>query len=275
MEIFQHLLSKLAGYLANCHFRWIKNWMITVFANHYQVNFTEAGKKNPCDYASFNEFFTRRLQPNARNIDLSSQVIVSPADGFVSEIGNIQAYTLLQAKNKTYTLSSLLTDHDLVSFFAEGSFLTAYLSPSSYHRVHMPFEGALKKMIYVPGTLFPVNEKSVQKNENLFARNERVICFFETSIGKMCVIFVGAFIVGSIETQWHGQVTPNVCRKITTWNYTDRSIYFKKGEEIGLFKLGSTVIMLFEKNKITWNENLKAGDPLKMGKKVGQIKNPL
>jgi len=234
MEIFQHFLSRLMGWFASCRIHWFKNWMISAFVDFYHVNLAEAEKSNAHDYVNFNEFFTRQLRQGTRVVDYSGDAVVSPVDGFVSKLGDIKAGTLLQAKNKTYTLTSLLTDHQMADFFKEGTFLTAYLSPADYHRVHMPFEGALEKMIYVPGTLFPVNEKSVLKNKNLFARNERVICVFETSLGKMCVIFVGALIVGSVETKWHGQVAPNICRKITAWDYTGRHIYLKKIELNGV-----------------------------------------
>ena len=204
----QHALSRLAGWLGNCRWPWIKNILIFLFMLRYRVTLAIAEKTKISDYSSFNEFFTRRLNASARSIASDENIIISPADGVISQIGDITAGKLLQAKGKNYSLTELLTRADLAVHFERGRFATIYLNPSDYHRVHMPFSGKLLEMIYVPGTLFSVNPATTESVSRLFARNERIVILFETSFGYMAVIMVGSMLVGSMQTVWAGKISP-------------------------------------------------------------------
>jgi phosphatidylserine decarboxylase len=246
-------LTKIAKLLAECKIKLIKNILIELFIKHYSVNMNDYRLKDKNDFACFKDFFTRQFRQDARPIDKTANRIVSPVDGQISQFGRIESNRLLQAKGIYYSLKDLLAgDNSLTQLFSNGSFMTLYLSPSDYHRVHMPFAGHLDNMLYVPGTLFAVNQNAQLKKTDLFTRNERVINVFSTSIGKMCVILVGACLVGSIETQWHGDVTCNHRHSSKEWDYTHQAIDMQKGEEIGLFNMGSTVIILFEKHTVQW-----------------------
>ncbi|TPE52014.1 phosphatidylserine decarboxylase [Maribrevibacterium harenarium] len=269
----QKMLSRGAGKLAECELGFVKNTFIKQFVKKYQVDMSEAAEPNPTAYRNFNDFFTRALKPNARPIVSSDNLIACPADGAVSQIGDIEYGTIYQAKGHYYGLTELLGgDAKLSDQFLGGKFATIYLSPKDYHRVHMPYPGKLVKMIHVPGKLFSVNKVTAEQIPNVFARNERTVCVFETDIGPMVVILVGAMIVASIETVWAGQVTP-FSKKVQTWDYQDLAqVELKKGEEMGRFKLGSTAIVLFPKNTMEWSEELKADSPTRMGMALGQIK---
>ena len=266
----QHLLSRAIGYIANCENDFIKNTFIDWFMKRYAVDLREAEIEAAHDFPSFNQFFTRALKADARSIAPEANQLVSPADGQLSEFGAIDAGQLLQAKGRHYSVVDLLGgDQALASEFTDGNFFTVYLAPSDYHRVHMPFEGQLVQMIHVPGQLFSVNTKTAANVPNLFARNERVICLFDTPFGKMAVILVGAMIVASIATVWHGQVTP-VKRAIQTWDYpgvdTDVTpLSLEKGAEMGRFYLGSTAIVLTPAQSLEFSQDLKVGQALKMG----------
>jgi len=267
-----HAVSRLAGMVANCKIKLLKNFLIKKFINHYQVNMEEAAESNPENYPTFNSFFTRALKPDARKIIASATEIISPVDGTISQIGNIEKDNLLQAKGKQYTLQKLLVMPEIAASFQDGKFVTIYLSPKDYHRIHMPIPGKLQQMLHVPGTLFTVNELAVQNIAQVFGRNERVISVFETLAGPMAVVFVGAMIVGSIATKWHGIVAPP-CKKFPqTWRYTDQNIILQRGDEVGHFQLGSTVILLFAKNAAEWLNTLKRNDAVKMGQILGEIK---
>jgi phosphatidylserine decarboxylase len=267
----QHLLSRLVGLLANCEFDPLKNFLIEKFIAHYAVDLSDAVIQNPREFETFNDFFTRALKPEARPIDVNPRSLVSPADGALSEWGIIHEKQLLQAKGKPYSLNALLANRvDLVDLFQEGTYATVYLAPKDYHRVHIPLAGKLIQMIHVPGRLFSVNQKTTETISDIFARNERVICLFETAAGPMAVILVGAMIVASIATTWQGQVTP-VPREIQTWKYEAQTIQLDKGAEMGRFYLGSTVILLFPKDVIEWQQHLVVGQPLKMGQALGMI----
>ncbi len=268
----QHALSAFAGLLANARLPWLKNCLIDYFIKRYPVNLTEAVESNPFAYPSYNDFFTRALKPEVRPVSPNSHELVSPADGCISQLGNIEDDKLLQAKEHFFTAAALLGDTEKANTFKDGSFLTVYLAPHDYHRVHMPIDGTLTHMIYVPGSLFSVNEKTTDSTKNLFARNERVISLFDTPVGKVAVVLVGAMLVGSIETIWAGTLTPPHRKSIATWEYK-RSIFLKKGEEMGRFKLGSTVIVLFEKEAITLNPEMKAGGVVRMGQCIGQLRS--
>jgi phosphatidylserine decarboxylase len=267
----QHILSRFIGWLANR--RWpvfLKNAGISWFIRHYGVCMEEALISDYKQYARFNDFFTRKLKPGVRPINDEPNSIASPVDGLLYELAKIEHGKLFQAKNRYYSLSSLLgNDLSLAQTFASGHSMTLYLAPKNYHRIHMPVSGSLQKMIYVPGRLFPVNQASADHISNLFARNERVISIFETELGKMAVIAVGALNVGSIITAWHGQVTPNKSKKIQSFDYHPEQIVLNRGEEMGYFQLGSTVILLFESSKIRWLPHFRICQEILLGEKIG------
>ncbi|MBI5447631.1 MAG: phosphatidylserine decarboxylase [Gammaproteobacteria bacterium] len=266
----QHAISRWAGRLAHAKTPFVKNALIRSFVRRYPINMVEAAEPNLDAYASFNDFFTRTLKPEARPLDLREDSILSPADGTISEIGDIENNTLIQAKGRYFDLDQLLGQQTYLSaLFQNGKFATIYLAPSDYHRVHMPLAGQLRDMIYVPGRLFSVNFKSSQHIPQLFARNERVIAIFDTVAGPMAMILVGAMIVASIHTQWAGQVAPSSLRTITVRKYTD--VTLEKGQEMGYFSLGSTVIVLFGPQKTQWNPGLQTLSTLKMGESIGKM----
>lgn len=277
---FQYLmpqfgLTRAAGWLAERKWGAITHLIIKLFAKKYQVNFDEAEKGNPSDYASFNEFFIRPLKADARPINQESDMLCLPADGRVSEQGVIDSNRLLQAKGHYFTLETLLAnDLELAEKFKDGNFITTYLSPRDYHRVHMPCDATLRKMIYVPGELFSVNPFLAEHVPNLFARNERVICEFETEFGPMVQILVGATITASMSTVWAGVINPPRAKNVTVYEYLtegDTAVRLKKGEEMGAFRLGSTVINLFPKNAVELESALIAGEPTRMGERLAKI----
>lgn len=268
----QKTLSRAIGRIAECENRWVKNTFISQFVKKYQVDMSEAINSAPLSYRNFNDFFTRAIRPELRPICDQDDGIACPADGAISQLGNIEYGTLFQAKGHNYSLTDLLGgDASLSNQFLGGSFATVYLSPKDYHRVHMPLTGRLTKMIHIPGKLFSVNKVTAEQIPNVFARNERTVCLFDTEAGPMAVILVGAMIVASIETVWAGQVTP-FNKQVVTWDYGAlNNIELKKGEEMGRFKLGSTAIILFGKDAINWEESLQAETPTKMGMHFGRI----
>lgn len=270
----QHALSRAAGWLADTRISWIKDPFTRWFANRYQVNMSEALEEDPCAYASFNDFFTRALKPGMRPIDDADDSIVCPADGAISQLGDIELGRVFQAKGQDYSLTELLGgEPDAAAPFMGGKFATVYLSPKDYHRVHMPLAGRLTQMVYVPGDLFSVNEATADNVPRLFARNERLVCFFDTEAGPMALVLVGAMIVASIETVWAGQITPYQ-RRIQRTRYDElQAVELAKGEEMGRFKLGSTAIVVFGKGAMEWDPEYRAGSPTVMGEKLGQMLN--
>lgn len=272
--ILQHCLPKqalslFAGKIADIRIPFIKNKLIQYFLDQYPVNMNEAAITSPLAYPSFNEFFIRKLKPELRPIDSDPKHLISPVDGTIAEMGFIQNNQLLQAKNSYFDLKNLLGNDDSFStHFHDGAFTTLYLAPHNYHRVHMPLAGTLKKTIFVPGKLFSVNEMASAHIPKLYARNERLICYFETELGWMAVILVGAMLVGSIQPVW--STTPVREKKLTVTTF-DHPLSFKKGDELGYFKMGSTVILLFEKNKIKWLEKLHAKSPIQFGEYIGDL----
>lgn len=268
----QKTLSRLIGRLAECENTWVKDTFIQNFIKKYQVDMNEAIDPNPQSYKNFNAFFTRAIKPELRPIASDEKAIACPADGAISQLGDIEYGTLMQAKGHTYSLTSLLGgDAELSNRFIGGKFATVYLSPKDYHRVHMPIDGKLTKMIHIPGKLFSVNKVTAEQIPNVFARNERTVCIFETAVGPMAVILVGAMIVASIETVWAGQVTP-FNKNVVTWDYDKlNQVELKKGEEMGRFKLGSTAIVLFGADANNWEEHLEATTPTRMGMPFGSI----
>jgi phosphatidylserine decarboxylase len=273
--IFQYLLpqqclSRLVGRLAECTTPWLKNALIKRFIRHYGVDMSEAAEPDPELYSNFNAFFTRALKEGARPIAEGSHDIACPADGVVSQLGKISAGRILQAKGQDYSLNQLLAgDQAMAAQFIDGHFATIYLSPKDYHRVHMPLDGELRSSTYVPGQLFSVNQTTADNVANLFARNERLISVFDTDAGPMAVILVGAMIVAGIETVWTGQIAPPP-RQISTQHYPrQEAVSLKKGEEMGRFKLGSTVILLFGKDQVEWASQFGPLSPTRLGEPLG------
>lgn len=267
-----HLLSRLIGCAAECRAGWFKNRLIGWFAKQYQVNMSEAQVEDLTAFAHFNDFFTRALKDGARPLDSTPGAVLCPADGAVSQLGKIEQGRVFQAKGHSFSVIELLGgDSQRASPFMGGDFATIYLSPKDYHRVHMPLAGTLTEMVYVPGRLFSVNQTTAENVPELFARNERVVCLFDTERGPMAVVLVGAMIVASIETVWAGLVTPPK-RALKTFKYDDAArapIYLEKGAELGRFKLGSTAIVLFGPEQVQWAEALTANSAVQMGQCLG------
>lgn len=278
-----HTINKLAKIFGNCSITWIKNFLISCFLKNYTVNLQESIQPDPFAYKTYNEFFTRQLNSSARIIDPNPNSIVSPADGSITQYGNIENNVLINTKGFNLSLTNLLAqqpknhtnnevNHNIEpGIFANGKFITIYLAPHNYHRVHMPITATIKQMIYVPGKLFSVNQLTVNTIPNVFTRNERVINVFDSEFGPIAIVLVGAMIVGSIVTSWHGTVNPTNLRSITSWNYQDNHLTLNKAEEMGLFQLGSTVIVLFANNNITFAENITINSLIKMGEKIAQL----
>lgn len=267
----QHAISRAAGWLASTNLAPIKNTFIRWFVKRYQVDMSLAVEEDPLAYDCFNDFFTRALKPDARPIHPHPQSIVCPADGVISQIGKIQEGRIFQAKGQSFSVLELLGgEEDLAAQFTGGSFATVYLSPRDYHRVHMPYGGKLRAMVSIPGELFSVNGVTTQQVPRLFARNERAAAIFDTDIGPMAIVLVGAMIVAGIETVWDGQIAPFASREVATSLYPYQNLNLKKGDEMGRFKLGSTVIMVFAKDKVEWSKKYLAGTPTKMGEIMGR-----
>lgn len=261
----QQLLSSFMGSLATLSKpAWLKNTFIKWFIQHYKVDLSESVETDHTAFPHFQAFFTRALQPTVRDLTPRPQQLISPVDGFISQWGRLDQNRLLQAKGQHYTLETLLANDPIAPAFKGGEFMTLYLAPSNYHRVHMPIEGKLKKMLYVPGRLFSVNPSSTQGIPNLFARNERLICLFDTPTGSFAVIFVGAMIVGGISTTF--QDSPQIKRSkgIKTWYY-NLPCPLQQGQELGYFSLGSTVILLSTPNSLTWDKNLALDAVVQLG----------
>lgn len=272
----KHSLTQFIGWIANREISWLTRLMVTLFVRAYKVNMQEVQQPDIATYRTFNEFFVRSMRNEVRPIDKDPNILVLPADGIISHIGVIDSNQILQAKGHKYSLEALLAGNDrMIDDFHNGCFTVIYLAPRDYHRVHMPCNGTLREMIYVPGDLFPINAFAVANIPNLFARNERVICLFDTDFGPIAQILIGATIVGSIETIWAGTVTPPREGIIKCWRYphaTDKgAIAILKGHEMGCFKLGSTVINLFAEGHILLCEHLhpsyvtRVGQPLAHG----------
>ena len=237
----------------------------------------EALHADPDDYTTFNDFFTRALKPDTRPIAEPMDAMVSPADGVISASGDICADRLIQAKDKTFSLRTLLGGDELdAEAFLDGSFFTVYLSPKDYHRVHMPCSAQLKKMLYVPGKLFSVNQTTSENIPDLFARNERAVCLFDSDAGPMAIVLVGAMIVAGIETPWAGQVAPaNHGASTNDYLHQQPAIQLGKGKEMGRFKLGSTVIVLVGPGAVRWEDTVQANSEVRMGEALGTITDPV
>ncbi|MCD4864574.1 archaetidylserine decarboxylase [Pseudomonas sp. PLB05] len=272
-----HLLSRVIGGFAECRAPWFKNLLTRWFVRHYDVDMRQAQVEDPTAYENFNAFFTRALKPGARPLPAEAGVVVSPSDGAISQLGRIEHGRIFQAKGHSYSLLELLGGDGLrAAPFMGGHFATIYLSPKDYHRVHMPLTGTLKEMVYVPGRIFSVNQLTAENVPELFARNERVVCIFDTAVGPMAVILVGAMIVASIETVWAGLVTPPK-RELKRFAYDEAArapITLRTGDELGRFKLGSTAIVLFGPDAVNWSAELGALSTVNMGQLLGVPTTP-
>ncbi len=273
MATLQYLLPKkaltqLAGAFARSQSGALTQWAIRRFIAKYGVNMAEAADSNPASYVSFNVFFTRALKLNAR--PLADADFVCPVDGAISQFGVIEKDQIFQAKGHHYSTRALVGgDAALSTYFENGSFATIYLSPKDYHRIHMPCDATLTRMIYVPGDLFSVNPATAQAVPGLFARNERVVCVFDTANGPFVNVLVGATIVGSMATVWHGVVNPPRSAEVREWTYKSGEVALKKGDEMARFLLGSTVVMLWPKDTVAFNETWQPAHVVRMGTPMG------
>jgi phosphatidylserine decarboxylase len=260
----KQVLTSFAGWVAGKERGAVTTWIIRRFIAKYGVDMTEALDSDVASYPSFNAFFTRALKPGTRPIAAAD--LVSPVDGAISQFGVIEGDRIFQAKGHRYTTAALVGgDAALAAQFEHGSFATLYLSPKDYHRIHMPCDGRLMRMIYVPGDLFSVNPTTARGVPGLFARNERVVCVFESARGPFVLVLVGATIVGSMATVWHGVVNPPRGGEVREWDYAGRQIVLRQGEEMGRFLLGSTVVMLFPPPTLDFNPAWSPGRPIRLG----------
>ena len=266
-------LTILAGKLAESESGSLTTRVIRWFVRRYGVDLSEAVDTDPVSYRSFNEFFTRPLRPGAR--PLADADLLCPVDGAISQFGAIERDQIFQAKGHHYTTTALLGgDSGLAARFTNGLFATLYLSPRDYHRIHMPVDGRLTRMIHVPGALFSVNPTTARGVPGLFARNERVVCVFETEFGSFVLVLVGATIVGSMATVWHGTVNPPRSGALREWSYETQTVMLRKGEEMGRFLLGSTVVMLFPAEVLHFNPDWSPARPVRMGEAMGARVDP-
>ena len=270
----KQLITTLAGRFASQARGNTTTSVIRWFVKKYQVNMAEALNPDISSYATFNDFFTRALKPGAR--PLATAELICPVDGAISQFGAIQLDQIFQAKGHSYSTTALVGgDSTLAAKFQNGSFATLYLSPKDYHRIHMPCDGTLTRMIYVPGDLFSVNPTTARGVPGLFARNERVVCVFDTDEGPFVLVLVGATIVGSMATVWHGQINPPRSDDIREWRYDDEPISLKQGDEMGRFMLGSTVVMLFPESRsktLSFNPSWTAGGEIQLGQAMRQTR---
>jgi len=269
----QLTVSRVAGRLAD-HDRTpaLRNRVIKWFIGRYGVDMSEAAESDPEAYPSFNAFFTRALKPGARPLADGEKTLISPVDGAISQLGQVTGDRVFQAKGQSFSLNELLGgDEQTTAPFEGGAFSTIYLSPKDYHRIHMPIAGTLRQMIHIPGKLFSVNPVTAENVPNLFARNERVTCIFDTEAGPMAMVLVGAMIVGSVETRWAGVVVPGSKSVTTTRYHGEQAPSFARGEEMGRFRLGSTVILVMPQGAVTWNPDQVAGKTVRLGEAFGEI----
>ncbi len=271
-----HLLSQVMYWLTRIEWTPLKDLLIAGAIRLYKIDMHLAVEQDPKRYPSFNAFFTRALRSDARPLDEQENAILSPVDGAISQIGHIQDGRIFQAKGQSYTLSELLgADEEWCKQFDEGHFATIYLSPRDYHRIHMPLAGKLQKMLHIPGRLFSVSPSTTRVVPRLFSRNERLVNLFVTDKGPMAVIMVGAIFVASMDTVWAGTVAPT-SRRINQWHYgpinPTASVALDRGEEMGRFNMGSTVVLLFAKDTIEWSDELTADCKVEMGQQIATLK---
>jgi len=262
-----HLLSVAMHWLAGCQVVWFKSVFIRFIVANYKVNVSEAAQTDLASYPSFNAFFTRALRSDVRPIAEGSNKVVSPVDGTISQLGTINSGQIVQAKGHDYSVLELLGgDQNLAKQFEQGQFATIYLSPRDYHRIHMPLTSKLQQMRYIPGKLFSVSPRTARTVPSLFARNERVVTVFETELGPMVLVLVGAIFVGSMETVWANKITPPYGKNIQHWHYEgEQAVVLQKGEEMGRFNMGSTVVILLPEQSEVFKSELLAGDSIMMG----------
>jgi len=274
----QHFLSRLVYRLTRSRSDGIKNALISSFMRGFSPDMSDAVRRDPLAYDSFNEFFTRALRPGARPIDPNDSVLVSPVDGAISQIGHLDGSQMMQAKGHYYSLEALLdfgaSHANWASRFSDGRFATLYLAPFNYHRIHMPLAGTLRAAWYVPGQLFSVNAATAAAVPGLFARNERIVCIFEDGLRLFAMVLVGALFVGSMETVWHGEVTPRRPRTALELplDATRAPLRLEKGEEMGRFNMGSTVILITAPDMIDWLSNMKAGGSVSVGQPLARLR---
>ena len=265
----KRLLTLLAGLFASSRLGRLTTWVIRRFVDRYRVNMGEAANPDITSYASFNDFFTRALKPGAR--PLATADLICPVDGAISQFGPILKEQIFQAKGHAYSTTALVGgDATAAARFDNGHFATLYLSPRDYHRIHMPCAGELTRMVHVPGDLFSVNPTTARGVPGLFARNERVVCFFESTDGPFVLVLVGATIVGSMATVWHGQVNPPRTGIPRQWDYPKGQVSLQQGQEMGRFLLGSTVVMLFPAGPLSFNVAWEPGRPIVLGEAMAQ-----
>lgn len=266
-----HLLSMGMYWLTRCNWEPLKDQLIQGAIRLYKVDMSEAAEPDPTHYSNFNDFFTRQLRGDARPLAEDEDAILSPVDGAVSQAGTITEGRLFQAKGHDFSLHDLLGGNDeWADRFADGTFATLYLSPKDYHRIHMPTSGVLKKMLHIPGRLFSVSPSTTRTVPRLFSRNERLVSLFDTDIGPMAVIMVGAIFVSSMDTVWAGTVTPH-SQRVTQWSYTNaphEPVFLERGEEMGRFNMGSTVVLLFGKEAVEWQASVIPGAQIRMGEQI-------
>jgi len=267
----QHFLSRIVYALMRSEVMWVKNLLISLISRIAGINYAEALSPDPADYASFNAWFTRALKPGARTFDPDPKAFLSPCDGTISETGCLHENRILQAKGKDYSVQDLLASDPVCSQLADGYFSTIYLSPKDYHRIHMPLTGRLQRMIHVPGRLFSVAPYTARHVSRLFTRNERVITVFDTDAGPLVMVLVGAMLVSSTETVWAGEVTPTKNKEVTVKDYSSENISLAKGDEMGRFNMGSTVILLMPQGALKSQIKLSSGDVVNVGQTLGAI----
>jgi len=261
-------MTAFGGVVARARGGVVTQQIIRRFIRHYGVNMAEAAQADPASYASFNDFFTRALKPGVRPLAVAD--LICPVDGAISQFGPIDAGRIFQAKGHDYSATTLLGgDGALAAHFHGGHFATLYLSPKDYHRIHMPCDGRLLRMIHVPGSLFSVNPVTARGVPGLFARNERVVCVFDSPRGPWVLVLVGATIVGSMATVWHGVVNPRRTGPVSEWTYAGQDIMIRQGEEMGRFLLGSTIVMLFPQDTIAFNADWAPERPVRLGERMG------
>lgn len=266
----QHLVSRVVYWFTRRRAAWLKNALIDAFMDGFKPDMQDAVEPNPRAYATFNAFFTRALRDGTRPLDADPRSIACPVDGTVSECGAIDSDRLLQAKGHHFTLAQLLASDDARSFEG-GTFATIYLAPYNYHRIHMPLEGTLTACRFVPGRLFSVNATTAANVPRVFARNERIVCEFANPVSRYALVLVGALNVGSMETVWHGEVTPRRPRRVTLLPVPPRGATLSKGDEMGRFNMGSTVILVWPKGAVRLEETFRAGRVVRMGERIGTL----
>ena len=268
----QHTISRAVHWLTRVEQPAVKNWLIQRFIRRFDVNMNEAAEPDNKAYPCFNAFFTRALREGARPLASEATAVACPVDGSISQLGDIHQGHIFQAKGHTFSVLELLGGNPaLANIFAGGEFATLYLSPQNYHRIHMPLDGSLRHMLHVPGRLFSVNPSTTRVVPDLFARNERIVTLFDTVAGSMALVLVGALNVASIETVWAGEITPPHRDEVRAWKYQDNAVALKKGAELGRFNMGSTVILIFSRQRIRWAADLAAGGTVRMGQRIGSV----